>query len=126
KDPGKDILVGLAQANEGFLATAGMELKAGRNFRDKLIGDSLSVLVNESLAEMIQKGGDVVGKSVSWDTTYTIAGVVKNFVYNDMYSSAEPLLIYPYKKGSPGVFYIKINPKGDMQEAVSKIGAVIK
>jgi len=126
KDADKDILISILQGNEGYIPTLGMELKSGRNFHANLLGDSSSVIINEAFAKLIQSDGDVVGKTLNAGDNYTIIGVVKDFVYNNMYSSAEPLILYPPEKGSVGVMYIRLGGAFDTQDAIAKVEQVIK
>jgi len=128
KDSNNDVLISLLQSDENYLSTLGMKLKNGRNFHSSLNADSSSVVINEAFAKLIQTDEDVVGKTLDRGnpTPYTIIGVVENFVYNNMYSAAEPLMILPHDAGSSGVIYIRLRPTSSTEDALTKIGEVIK
>lgn len=127
KDESKDVLIGMLRVNEDYINTLGMEVKSGRNYRANLIGDSSSVIINESFAKLIQADGDVVGKTLSWGNQFTVIGVIKDFVYNNMYSSsADPLLLYPQDQGNDGIMYVQLKANADTKEALSKVEQIIK
>ena len=129
KDPAKKILVTQDYVSSEYISTAGMKIKEGRDFYPDLVNDSLSVVINETLANMI--GKDAVGKILYRDTSadkainYTIAGVVKDFVYEDMYGKSDPLVFLP---GSDhyGYMYIRLKPDIDAEQAIKKIETIIK
>src|SRR5262249_27592778 len=96
KDPTQDVLISYRSVTPGFLATAGMHLAEGRNFwSDMPQNDSMHVLITEGLAKMMGKGS-VVGKQVWFDSSsqMTVVGVVKDYVFGDMYGKAEPVVFF--------------------------------
>src|SRR5699024_9026937 len=125
KDQDKDILIGIQSINDDYLTTLDMQLLSGRNFRPNMLGDSTSVIINETFAKLIREDAQVVGKTVTWDTTLTVIGVVKDFIYNNMYSSPEPLMMYPNQVGREGVLYVKLKQNTEVDEAVASIGQLI-
>lgn len=125
KDQNKDVLIGIQYINEDYLTTLDMQLLSGRNYRPNMLGDSTGVIINEAFAKLIQEDAQVVGQTVTWDTTLTIIGVVKDFVYNDMYSSPEPLMMYPLQAGQEGMLYVKLKRNIEIDEAVASIGQLI-
>ncbi|NHB69112.1 ABC transporter permease [Perlabentimonas gracilis] len=80
-----------------FIRSLGIELLKGREFDCSLPGDSLAVLVNETLVKRMG-WDDPIGKRI-WkshdenDIPLSVIGVVKDFHYESMHSAIKPLLI---------------------------------
>ena len=126
KDPNSQILIGLLQTDADFVPSMGMEIVDGRNFHPRMLGDSSSILINEAFAKLIQPDGKAAGLTVSLgDTPVTVAGVVKDFVYDNPYTAAEPLLFYAFNSSS-GVINIKTKAGADLTETVASIEKVIR
>lgn len=132
KDPKSSILIGFAFVDPDYVDALSMKIMDGRNFRPNFLGDSTSVLINESFAKLIQPDGLVSGKPLRFNgLNLTIAGVVRNYVYNDIYGTAEPLLLGPLDVGyqygySGGTMNIKTKAGVDFPEVLKQIEGVVK
>ena len=132
KDPKSSILIGYTFVDPDFIDALSIKLKDGRNFRPNFLGDSSSILINESFAKLIQPDGLVAGKPVVMnELPFTIAGVVDNYVYNNIYGSPEPLMLAPldvgYKYGyTGGVMNIKTKAGVDIPEVLKQIEGIVK
>jgi putative ABC transport system permease protein len=94
KDPNKQVLITVESVSPEYITTMGMTLKAGRDFKSNATADSNNVIINDGLARIINRK-DIIGSTLSnYGTKFTIIGVVKDFVYNDMYSPPAPLIIF--------------------------------
>jgi len=126
KDPNKQIDIFYSWADEGVIPAMGMELTDGRNFRPHLQGDSSSFVINETFAKLISADGKAAGRQVYWSgETFTIVGVVKDFVYNNVYSPTEPMFFRPFDQFG-GVLNIKTKAGANLAKTVSQIEQVIK
>lgn len=125
KNPNLDVLVSFRSITPGFIATAKMQLKEGREFLNEKT-DSTKILVTESFAKLMGKGS-MVGKVITDNggTKYTIVGVVKDYVYGDMYGSPDPVL-FSCSVQDANTLYVRLKPKARTNEAIAKIGAVLK
>ena len=127
KDVNKELLISLVEVDAGYIPTLGMEMEQGRNFRENMLGDSSSVIINESLAKLIHPEGRVVGQLLEMGEDHrTIIGVVKDFVYNDMYGSSEPLVMYPMEREEPGLVYIRLNAQMPIASSLEKVHTIIE
>ncbi|ULT27366.1 hypothetical protein KUH03_11810 [Sphingobacterium sp. E70] len=125
KDPNKSILIGMLRADEGLVPALDLKMFDGRNFHANLLGDSTSVLINETLAKLIRKDGHVVGSILNYgEENYTIAGVVKNFVYNNVYADPDPMLFIPLIRES-GLLNIRTKAGIDLPQAIQQIEKII-
>jgi ABC-type antimicrobial peptide transport system permease subunit len=130
KDPSKKVLITENFVSPEYISTSGMKLKSGRDFYPTAKTDSMSIIINETLANMIGKG-DPVGKILISDTSatsginYTIAGVVKDFVFGDMYGKSDPLVMLSYPEYY-GYMYIRLKPNVNTEKAMAKTESIIK
>ncbi len=94
KDPSKQILITVEGVSPEYTSTMGLHLKEGRDFYAAGKTDSGNVIINESFAKIINRK-NVLGSTIFWgDTKYTVTGIIKDFVYNDMYAPAAPLALF--------------------------------
>lgn len=129
KDPSKDVLVTQDIISPGYLNTMGIQLIKGRDFSSDSKSDSLNRIVNETFAKIIAKDtkiDDVVGSILRQDSTkYTIIGVVKDFVFDDMYGKSDPLVFQSYPEKF-GYLYVRLKKQADVEEAIAKIESIVK
>ena len=93
KDASRDPLVSYRNVSPGFLKTMSMQLIAGRDFQSNIKADSNNIIINEAFAKEIGKK-QLIGTSIydGDSTKLTIVGVVKDFIYGDLYSTPDALL----------------------------------
>jgi putative ABC transport system permease protein len=129
KDPAKKVLITQDYISPEYISTTGIKIKQGRDFYPVAKTDSMSVIINETLAGMI--GKDPVGKILFRDTSadkgisYTIAGITKDFVFGDMYGKSEPLVFLSYPENY-GYLYIRLKPQVNTEQAMAKIETIVK
>lgn len=129
KDPQKRILIGMEWATPEYISTMGMKLLAGRDFHADGVGDSSSVIVNETLARLIsRKPDEAVGRQIDRDGgKLTVAGVVKDFVYNNIYGAVEPMMIFCDPKAEvTHQLTVRFKPGIDYKAALASVESVVK
>ena len=129
KDPNKTLLIGMEWATPEYISTMGMKLLAGRDFYQSGTADSNNVIINETFAKIISpKPEDAVGKMITRDgQNLTVIGVLKNFVYNNIYGAVEPMIMFndPAAENSY-IFTIRFKPGADYKQGLAKTEAIIK
>ncbi len=120
----EDVLISFRYVSSDFLNTTGMELVEGRGFSENVDVDSTHTMITESFAKLMGEGS-AIGKRVTRGTTYTVIGVVKDYLYGDMYGSSDPVLFLNYHDYA-SYFYIKTNSGMATGDVLSKVEAVIK
>ena len=125
KDPSKKVLITVEGVSPEYTSTMGMHLKEGRDFYASAKTDSNNILINESLAKIINKKNIVGSIILDGDAKYTIVGVIKDFVYNDMYASASPLILFS-DTSNCNVLSIRLKAGADLKASLAKIETVIK
>lgn len=125
KDPASEILISGRYITASYLATMQMQVIEGRNFKDDKRTDSLNVLVTETLAKMMGKNS-AVGKILrSGDKPYTVVGVVKDYVYGNMYGKPDPVVFYSQPDYASFMF-VRLSASANVQDAVSATTSILK
>ncbi|MEO6979209.1 MAG: ABC transporter permease, partial [Mucilaginibacter sp.] len=95
KDASKNPLISWQNVSSQFISIMGIKMVAGRDFNPQSALDSNYVIINEAFAKQMGKEGRVGGIiRDGGKKAFQIAGIMKDYLYNDMYGKAEPLLIY--------------------------------
>jgi ABC-type antimicrobial peptide transport system permease subunit len=124
KNPNTNVLVSFRSVSPDFIATAGMQLADGRDFVNEKT-DSMNVLVTEAFAKLMGSG-TAVGKTITFQTyTWHVVGVVKDFVYGDIYGSPDPVL-FACNPPQASLLYVRIKQDQNTEKALAKIEAVMK
>lgn len=126
-DPEKQVTVWNLRADADLVPTLGMEVVDGRNFRPQMLGDSSSMVINEAFAKLIRPDGKVAGQTIYWDKTpYTVVGVVRDFVYNNVYAAPNPVFFRPFETSTYGQLNMKVKAGADLTKVIPKIEKIVK
>jgi putative ABC transport system permease protein len=125
KDPNQTVEFPNNAVNYEYGKTIGWEVKEGRDFSRDFASDSSAFILNESAVKFIGLK-DPIGKIIRWKRKpYTIIGVVKDLLVESPYSSVRPSLFH-LSTNNINVALIRINPKVNIQDAMTKIETVFK
>jgi len=127
KTPNSELLVSMAWVTPQYIPTMGMSLKSGRNFYEDMHRDSGSIIINETFAKIIG-GEDPVGKIITrngGEEKLEVVGVVKDFVFNDMYREPDPLIIF-CDTSNAYMLMVRLKANQDISKAVDQVGQVIR
>jgi ABC-type antimicrobial peptide transport system permease subunit len=104
----------------------GITLAAGRNFSANVAADSSNVIINQAFARQMGKEGHVGGIiRDGGKKAYQIIGIMKDYLYNDMYGAVGPALLYNNPSGA-GILTIRLKSGVDIQDALAKTGTIVK
>lgn len=70
--------------DESYLTTFGLKLIAGRNFDPHIASDSTGAIVNKRMLADLGIKGNPIGAQITNGMTWTIIGVVENFIFESM------------------------------------------
>jgi putative ABC transport system permease protein len=127
KDPNKQVLITVENTSPQYISTMGMRLAAGRDFHEIAAQDSNNIIINETLAHIISKDnavGSLITRNEGKDK-YRVVGVIKDFVYNDMYQSAAPLILF-CDPANTYVMSVRLKTNADVPGALAATGQVLK
>jgi putative ABC transport system permease protein len=132
KSAGAQILISTRYVTPGFMETSGIKVVEGRDFQTSDSTDSkkLNVLITQSFEKLMGKES-AIGKILRYDgdtsnTTATVVGVVNDYVYGNMYGKSDPVLFVCTAPEHTSVMYLRIRPQINTEQALAKIGAIMK
>lgn len=127
KDPSKQVLITVEGVTPEYISTMGMKLKDGRNFYPDAKADSNNIIINDALAKIIGKK-EIVGSVITRDggnAKFTVVGVINDFVYNNMYSSAAPLILYS-DTSNVNFLTVRLKANANAGTALQSVEKIIK
>jgi putative ABC transport system permease protein len=110
------------RVDEDYIATMGMKLIAGRNFKKELASDSSAIIINESMAKKLGLTNPVGERIMNWET-WNVIGVVQDFHFENMKAEILPLCLIRSDWGNIAAVKVK---SSNMQDAVQSITKVWK
>ncbi|WP_299890986.1 ABC transporter permease [uncultured Lacinutrix sp.] len=122
----EDILISFRNINSSFFETTGIKLKEGRNFKENVDLDSISLIISQSLANLMGKD-NVIGKTISrGNENYTVIGVTNDYQYGNMYSKTSDPVMFINNPNFARFMFIKTIAGKPVNEVLSKIESVFK
>jgi len=121
----EDVLISFRYGSSQFIETAGMELLEGRGFSDNISKDSTNVLISESFAKLMGDGSALGKRVTRGGTAYTVIGVVKDYLYGDIYGTSDPVLFF--NNPDYGNFmYVRVKPGVAYNEVLQNMEEILK
>ncbi|WP_295122869.1 ABC transporter permease [uncultured Chitinophaga sp.] len=125
KDADADILISYRSITQGFFDAWGMTITEGRDFYENSKADSNNIIISSSLATLLGKGS-ALGKIITdGDDQLKVVGVIKDFVYGDMYGKGDPVL-FRCQPGDAEKMIIRLKPDADVKEAMAGIAPLME
>jgi putative ABC transport system permease protein len=140
KDPASIIIISQRLVTPEFMSTTGMHIVEGRDFlptdevqfaenrEPKDSSQPFNVIITESMAKLLGPGS-AIGKTMERPTEtrtfhLVVTGVVKDYVYGDMYGKADPVVFY-YIPQFTRLLYVRTKPQNDPEKALTVIAGVM-
>jgi putative ABC transport system permease protein len=124
KDPGNKILVHSNVVSNEYLSTMHMQVLSGRDFYPAA-SDTNTAIINESMVKLMGKAGRTGSIVTSGPYSLQVVGIIKDFVYNDVYGTSEPLIMLCYN-GPATLLTIRYKPNVDLTKALAKTETIMK
>lgn len=125
QDASKDVLISIRNISAAYFSTMNMQLLEGRDFVNNAAADSGSVIVTESLQKAMG-AGSAIGKMLENDNTrYRIVGVIKDYVYGDMYGRPDPVVFFN-APDKARFMYVRYKAAVHPETALAKMKNVMK
>jgi ABC-type antimicrobial peptide transport system permease subunit len=124
KDPHMQIPIHSNAVSPEYLSTMHMQLLSGRDFYPSFGADSLSVIINESMAKLMGKEGKTGSILSSGPYHAQVIGIIKDFVYNDIYGPSAPLILFPDLNGAT-VMALRFKQNVHLSKALAAIESVM-
>ncbi len=120
----EDVLISYRYISSDFLNTTGMKIIEGRGFGENIAKDSTNTIITASFAKLMGEGS-AIGKQITRNKNYTVIGIVKDYLYGDMYGTSDPVMFFnSHDYGR--YLYIKTNADVTTSDVLSKIETVMK
>ena len=121
-----DPLISFRFIDADFIPTVEMQIIDGHNFYKEPNENSTEIIISSSLAKMI--GNDsAIGKMIRRnDETYEVVGVVKDYLYGNMYSTKSDPVIFFNIPNRATLMYARINENTPLDKATAALSGIIK
>ncbi len=131
KDDTQDPLISFVGVDENFFPLMNMPLAEGRNFNSPVENEGPNIIINDALAKLMDKEGKAGAKIFRGDgDNYTIAGITKPFLFNDLYAADQPVLFFAMSPQQGinwgGSMYVKLSGKGSIKTNLEKMESALK
>ena len=123
RDPNSKVTIHLNAVSPEFLSTMHMTLISGRDFYATPGMDSASVIISESMAKLMGKEGRLGGVLINNNLHSQIVGIIKDYVYNDVYGAGAPLALYCFPNYT--VMALRFKPNINLSQALEKTASVV-
>lgn len=124
KNPNSKLPVHSNVVSSGFISTMQMKVIDGRDFYPGG-ADSTNVIINQSMASLMGKEGKVGSIITSGNFKLTVTGIIEDFIYNDIYGKADPLILLNGSY-SATVMAVRFKSNVNLSQAIEKTGKVMK
>jgi putative ABC transport system permease protein len=129
KDPNEKISILTEAVTPEYISTVGMTIEDGRDFNADAKTDVNNIIINEAFAKLISDRSPVGEEIVNGTYRMKVIGVVKDFVYGNVYSkSPSPVILTANPDVSKflRILTIRLSGSSDIQGDLREIEKVIK
>jgi predicted permease len=130
---GQSISIAFRNVTPEYVATSGMTIVDGRDFREDEEADDNHVIINEAMAKLMGPGsavGKVIQSPGNADGSYTdltVTGVVHNYIYGNVtWDGAPPVILFRKAQGGPGLLYVRPKTQAGLTQVLASVESVMK
>jgi ABC-type antimicrobial peptide transport system permease subunit len=121
--PDEDFLMTQMTVDADFIKTTGMQVIQGRGFSRSIVSDSDAFLINETAARRMGLLSGGIGKRMTfWGNEGTVIGVVKDFHFQPLTTSIQPIVL----RYRPDEWHFNLLIKTKPNKAGTTIAAIEK
>jgi len=124
KEPNLKVPIHSNVVSPEYISTMRLKLTSGRDFYEGNV-DSGSVVINESMAKLMATEGKAGSILNLGKNNLRIVGVIKDFIFNDIYGSGSPLVLI-CGNYSATVMAVRFKQNANITQALAKTEAVMK
>ncbi len=95
--------------DESFIDTYSMEIATGENFSESR--NQTEFIINESMAALSFPDRNPIGEQLIWNDTGRVVGIVKDFNFQSLHTSVEPLTMVKLPRHANRYLSIQFNPQ---------------
>lgn len=124
--PGKaadqDFPIFMTHVHYDWAKTTGVRMVDGRDFSREYGNDTLACILNEAAVKRMELKEPVVGTLVG---NHEVIGVAADFVYNDVFGSPAPLIVFLGTE-KMNHFFVRLDKQADMRQGLAAIEDAFK
>ncbi len=122
---GRGVETHMLVVDADYIETLDLSLILGRSFRKNLASDSLSVIINESMAKQLNEEQILNSKINLDDKSFTIVGVIKDFNFQELDQNIAPMSLFALPNWNLRNVYVKVTPQ-NLEQAYNDVKAAWK
>ncbi len=133
KSPDNQVSIAVRNVSPGYIATSGMKIMEGRDFRAEEDSGNADVIINQAMAKLMGLENPVGrilqsprGNPDGVFSNRTVVGVVNDYVYGNAYGQANPLVLFCRKPDDETYLYIRTKAGSNPGQALAATEAVMK
>jgi ABC-type antimicrobial peptide transport system permease subunit len=108
---GRGVDTHMVVVDADYIETLDLEVIQGRSFRNNLASDSLSVIINNAMAKLLNED-DILASKIKLDEgSYDIVGVVKDFNFQELDQNIAPMSLFALPNWNLSNVYVKVTPQ---------------
>jgi putative ABC transport system permease protein len=111
---GREVVTHMLPVDHDYVETLDLQMVAGRSFNRQFKGDSMSVVINETMLKLLNEKGDPLSILLPFDgdsLPFKVIGVVKDYHFQDLKKKIEPLTYIMQAGWGLNVAYVKVAPQ---------------
>lgn len=122
KMPDQNFPFSITYVQYDWIKTTGLKILDGRDFNPRFGSDSLACLLNESAIKKMGLKGPVIRTMLD---KHQVIGVVADFVYNDVFASPGPMVVY-LSTSNLNHFFVRLQNNEKWQKNMPRIEEAVK
>ncbi|WP_340156355.1 FtsX-like permease family protein, partial [uncultured Winogradskyella sp.] len=120
---GRGVETHMVVVDADYIETLDLNIIEGRSFRKNLATDSLSVIINESMAKQLSEEDILTSKIELDEGSYNVVGVIKDFNFQELDQNIAPMTLFALPNWNLRNAYVKVAPQ-NLEQAYSDVKAV--
>ncbi|HEY1872704.1 MAG TPA: FtsX-like permease family protein, partial [Chitinophagaceae bacterium] len=126
KDPNLTVSFADGVIGYDFVKTMNLQMQSGRDFSKDFGTDSVAFLLNETAVKKMGLADPVIGQTIKWGNhPGKVVGVMKDFHFNSLHETIEPLIMRLDEDWSWGTILVRIKA-GKTKEAITSLQKICK
>ncbi|WP_300439100.1 ABC transporter permease [Christiangramia sp.] len=117
---GREVKTNILAVDYDYTETLNINVLEGRTFSRNYAADSLSVVINESMAKQFTEENPLEINLNIDDKLFKVIGVIEDFHFQDLNKEIEPLSLFMNQSSALRYAYIKVKP-GNLSGAYDEI-----
>ncbi len=116
---GRGVETHMLVVDSDYIETLDLNLVEGRSFKKNLASDSLSVIINESMAKQLNEEEILNSKINIDDKLFSIVGIIEDFNFQELDRNIAPMSLFALPNWNLRNVYVKVAPQNLEESFIS-------